>query len=96
MIHFLTGTILFSSISPKAEEYLKEELYGCMKHIGIPLSVLDKMPVRDRRAYIFIHNKKTEEENNEINNKDTNVINGEMINKYTDIEQQNIKNMAKR
>lgn len=96
MKHFLIGTILFSSISPKAEEYLKEELYGCMKHVGIPLEVLEKMPVRDRRAYISIHNKKVDEENNENSSNNQNTIEGEMINKYTDIAQQNMINMNKR
>lgn len=80
--------ILFSSTSPKAEEYLKEELYGCMKNIGIPLDVLEKMPVRDRRAYIMIHNKKVDEENERNNERNTkNDISGDMINKFTDMNQ---------
>lgn len=68
-----------------------------MKHVGIPLSILEKMPVRDRRAYIAIHNKKIDEENNkDVSNNNKNTIDGEMINKYTDIAQQNIMNMKKR
>ncbi len=69
-----------------------------MKHVGIPLQVLDKMPVRDRRAYIAIHNKNVEKENAQYDKKDnnTNVIDGEMINKFTDMEQQKIENMKKR
>ena len=59
--HFLSGTILFSSISPNFERNLKDELYGCFKYIGIPFDVLDRMPVRDRKFYIAKHNGITEE-----------------------------------
>ena len=53
---FLTGTILFSSISPDYERNLKDELFACFKHIGIPFDVLEKMPIRDRRFYIYKYN----------------------------------------
>ena len=75
--HFLSGTILFSSISPNFERNLKDELYGCFKYIGIPFDVLDRMPVRDRKFYIAKHNGITEEENSK--NRNENTINGELI-----------------
>jgi hypothetical protein len=64
----LNGTILFSSISPDYERNLKEELYGCFKYIGIPLSELDRMPTRDRKSYIFLHNQAMEKERQEMEN----------------------------
>lgn len=88
--HFLNGTILFSSISPNFERNLKDELYGCFKHIGIPFDVLDRMPVRDRKFYIAKHNGMVEEENNK--NKSDNTINGELLNAYANIHQLNEKN----
>lgn len=88
--HFLSGTILFSSISPNFERNLKDELYGCFKYIGIPFDVLDRMPVRDRKFYIAKHNGITEEENSK--NRNENTINGELINAYANIHQLNEKN----
>lgn len=64
----MNGTILFSSISPDYERNLKEELYGCFKYIGIPLSELDRMPTRDRKSYIFLHNQAMEKERQEMEN----------------------------
>ena len=88
--HFLSGTILFSSISPNFERNLKDELYGCFKYIGIPFDVLDRMPVRDRKFYIAKHNGITEEENSK--NRNENTINGELINTYANLHQLNEKN----
>lgn len=62
---FLTGTILFSSISPDYERHLKEELFGCFKFINIPFEELERMPTRDRKAYISLHNKAVQKENEE-------------------------------
>ena len=64
---FSNGEILFSSISPDYEENLKDELFGCFKYVGIPFEMLDKMPVRDRRYYIYKHNKYVEKEQEEYN-----------------------------
>lgn len=47
--------MLFST-SPNAEQYLKDELWGCFKYIKIPLDVLYKMPTRDRKYFIQRHN----------------------------------------
>ena len=88
--HFLSGTILFSSISPNFERNLKDELYGCFKYIGIRFDVLDRMPVRDRKFYIAKHNGITEEENSK--NRNENTINGELINTYANLHQLNEKN----
>lgn len=38
------------------EQNLKEELFACFKYVGIPLDVVDKMPIRDRKYYITKYN----------------------------------------
>ena len=86
----MNGTILFSSISPEYERALKEELFGCFKYVGIPLDVLDKMPVRDRKFYIAKHNQYVEAENQTRNGGTS--INGEAIEGYTNLEQSQIRN----
>ena len=70
LIPFLNSTILFSSISPNYEAYLKEELWGCFKYIGIPFETLEKMPIRDRKYYIARHNQAAEEERKRSGNND--------------------------
>lgn len=55
--------MLFSLISPNYEANLKEELFSCFKYIKIPFDVLERMPIRDRKYYIYRHNKAVEEEN---------------------------------
>ena len=60
---FFNGTILFSSISPDYEKYLKEELFGCFKYIKIPIDELMRMPTRDRKFYILKHNEEVDAEN---------------------------------
>ena len=91
--HFLNGKILFSSTSPNQERNLKDELFGCFKHIGIPFDILEKMPIRDRKFYIAKHNGIVEKENEKDKGKS---IDGEMINKYTDMSQLNEMNSKKR
>jgi hypothetical protein len=86
----LSGKILFSSTSPDNEKILKDELFGCFKHIGIPFNVLEKMPVRDRKFYIAKHNGIVEEESK---TQRKNTVEGEMINKFTDLSQQNALNL---
>jgi repressor of nif and glnA expression len=80
-------------MSSNHERLLKDELFGCFKHIGIPFQVLEKMPVRDRKFYIAKHNGIIEAE--EMKEKG-NTIDGEMINKYTDMSQLSDINSRKR
>lgn len=60
---FLTGTILFSSISPTYEKNLKDELFACFKYVGIPFEMLNKMPIADRKYYIHKYNEYMEARN---------------------------------
>ena len=80
-------------MSSNQERELKDELFGCFKHIGIPFQVLEKMPVRDRKFYIAKHNGIVEKEEEKEKG---NTIDGEMINKYTDMSQLNDVNSKKR
>ena len=91
--HFLSGKILFSLTSPNQERDLKDELFGCFKHVGIPFDVLEKMPIRDRKFYIAKHNGIIEKENEKEKG---NTVDGEMINKYTDMSQLNDINAKKK
>lgn len=68
---------------------MKDELFACFKHIGIPFDILEKMPVRDRKFYIAKHNGIIENENKKERG---NTVDGEMINKFTDMSQLNIVN----
>lgn len=80
--------MMFSSISSDYERNLKDELFGCFKYIGIPLNILDKMPIRDRKFYIAKHNgivevekKKSEEKNGGSH------VDGLFIDGFTDMSQ---------
>lgn len=94
---FLSGTILFSSISPEYERLLKEELFGCFKYIKIPFEELLKMPVRDRKYYILKHNEAADEEKREYEERQKGATTKtEAIDAFTDIDQQNLKNASNR
>ena len=94
---FLNGTILFSSISPEYERLLKEELFGCFKHINIPFEELLRMPTRDRKYYILKHNEAAIAEQQEYENMQKGTSSKtEAIDRYTDIDQANLKNATKR
>ena len=94
---FLNGTILFSSISPDYERYLKEELFGCFKYIKIPFEDLLRMPTRDRKYYILKHNEAADAERREYEERQNgSSTRTEAIDAFTDIDQQNLKNAASR
>ena len=74
------------------EKALKDEIYGCFKHIRIPIETVYNMPVQDRRYFILKHNeeqerlKKEHEETNSGGMRD----NGD-LNAYARNEQSNNK-----
>lgn len=92
---------MFFSISPNDyERQLKEELWGCFKHIGIPMEVLMTMPIQDRKFYILKHNEEMEAENKrmkaaEKGSTHDSTISGEALNSYAYNEMQNNKNGPK-
>ena len=81
---FLTGTILFSSISPTYEQNLKDELFACHMYIKIPFNVLDKMPIRDRKYYIHKYNEYMEARNAALEGNSTTTTD---IGAYTNMSQ---------
>lgn len=81
-------------MSPENERNLKEELWGCFKHIGIPFDELYRMPVRDRKFFIMKHNQEMEKRENMMNhNGKSRTIDNELINQYAKIEQLNSENL---
>jgi len=63
---FYNLTNSFFSILPNDyERKLKDEIYGCFKHIGIPIETIYNMPIQDRRYFIMKHNAEQEQLNKE-------------------------------
>lgn len=83
--------MLFST-SNEAERYLKEELWGCFKYIGIPLNILYKMPTRDRKFYIDRHNNEMNDKIRQEQKKHPTNQSNMNINKFADMSQQEIEN----
>ena len=65
-----------------------EEIWGCVKYIGLPYETVMSMPVRNRKIWINRHNmegdikKEMEERKNGVNK-----ISGEALNTYAGMEQ---------
>lgn len=76
------------------ERTLKDEIYGCFKHIGIPIETVYNMPVQDRRYYILKHNEEQErhKEERERNEKGGTMNNGD-LNAFAKNEQSNAKTL---
>ena len=64
----------------------KQEIFGCFKHIRIPLDELMRMPTKDRKFFIIQHNMAVEKENEEYANAGKNNSNGDMR-AFTDMAQ---------
>jgi len=95
-IPFLSGTILFSSISPDYAQNLLDELWGCFKNMKIPFDELKSMPTKDRKYFIQKHNAEVDAENAEYARRERGGNSTDVIDKYTDIEQQNLRNAENR
>lgn len=93
---FLSGTILFSSISPDYAKNLLDELWGCFKNMKISFEELKRMPTKDRKYFIRRHNAEVDAENAEYERREHGGSTTQAIDKYTDIEQANLKNASKR
>jgi hypothetical protein len=81
---FFRGTTLFSTISPEYERELKTELFACATHLHIPITTLYKMPIRDRKYYIKLHNEEMEKRNGNAGSH-SRTITGEEVNKYAGV-----------
>lgn len=83
---------MFFSILPNDYEMqLKDEIWGCFRHIGIPIETVMGLPIQDRRYYIQKHNEEQEGiKRTENHNKGTISNNGD-LNAYARMEQSNAK-----
>lgn len=92
---FCNLTSFYFSISP-IEYYnnLKEEEWGCFKHVGMPREMYMKMPIQERRFFIHKHNVEQDMINREIegnSGSNTRTYEGESINSFAKLEQNNVK-----
>ena len=91
LVCFSHLTNIFFSISP--DEYYPgwiEEIWGCVKYIGIPYETVMNMPVQKRKTWIMRHNMEQEiqkEEAEKAKNGNTSMIDGLGINAYAQMEQ---------
>lgn len=72
------------------EEYERafwDEIYGCMKYVGLPYDTLMSMPIQDRKVWIMKHNMAQRGEAERERNQS-----GDFINSYASLEQENLMN----
>jgi hypothetical protein len=73
---------------------LKDEIWGCMHYMKIPMETVMKMPVQDRRYFIQKHNQEQEGYRAARDKKDgINLYDGESINAAAKTEQTMNKNI---
>lgn len=74
-----------------------EEIWGCYKHMNIPLETIYSMPIMMRKFFIKKHNKDVMEQNakyeNSNNNRETTYEDGISINEFAKQEQSKKQNM---
>ena len=70
-----------------------DEIYGCVKYIGIPYDTVMSMPVQDRKVWIQKHNIEAKKTSGPPENArmGEGSISGEMINGFAKNEQMNEK-----
>lgn len=78
------------------ERALKDEIYGCFKHIGIPIETVYNMPVQDRRYFILKHNEEQERRKQEHERENGSIRNNGDLNAYAKNEQSNNKTLRGR
>lgn len=69
------------------DRYYKEEIWGCFKHIGISMDILMKMPIHDRKFYIYKHNSEQSEHKSGNNNPSNDKNANEDVNKFAKMSQ---------
>jgi hypothetical protein len=85
---------LFFSIWPSDyEKTLTDEIWGCVKYVGLPYDTIMKMPIHVRKYFIRKHNE--EEGKASSSNSTTRHISGEALNKYASMEMNNARNKRK-
>lgn len=91
MCFYNLTNLFFSTLPNDYEETLNNEIWGCVKFVGIPYDTVMSMPVYKRKDIIRRHNEYVEEENRKYGGGD-NHENGEAINIYARMEQANKAN----
>jgi len=69
------------------ERMLKEEIWGCFKHIGIPIETVMSLPIQDRRFFIMKHNYEQEGIRRSSSKQDGVYQNNGNLNAYAEKEQ---------
>lgn len=89
---FCNLTNSYFLISPNEySDNLMEELWGCVKYIGLPWDMVMSLPIQDRKYFIQKHNYETEEANKASapTKEKRNQYSGEMVNKFVKQFQKN-------
>ena len=60
---------MFSLIYNNYERDLKKELWLCHKNMGLSMTEIERMAIRDRKYFIREHNKQIEQEKQRLNKK---------------------------
>lgn len=61
-----------------------DEIWGCVKHVGIPYDTVMRMPIHNRRYFIMRHNEEQERLAGNVNGtKKTSSYYGEEVNSFT-------------
>ena len=86
-------TNIYFLISPNEySKNLTDEIYGCVKHVGMSYDMVMKLPIQERRSMIRKHNMEQdaiEMEYNKSTDKNKRTYEGESINTFARIEQDN-------
>lgn len=92
---FSNLTNIFFLISPtEYSKNLTDEIYGCVKHVGMSYDMVMKLPIQERRSMIHKHNmeqESIEREYTESNDKNNRRYEGDAINTFAKLEQTNNK-----
>lgn len=82
--------MLYSADAEVFEINFWNEIWGCVKYIGLPYDTVMNMPIQDRKVWIQKHNIESKNEGKDPNEGN---VSGFMINAYAENEQNNMKNM---
>lgn len=90
---FCNLTNTFFLISPNDySRNLTDEIYGCIKHVGMSYDMVMRLPIQERRSMIRKHNMEQDAIEREYatgTEKNTRTYEGESINTFAMMEQSN-------
>jgi len=94
MCFFNLTSLFFSTWPSDYEKTLTDEIWGCVKYIGIPYDTIMRMPIHVRKYFIRKHNEDQESKSGAYNS-NTRHISGEALNQYASMEQKNSRKSFK-